>query len=74
MALETSASAADAVDKIADFVEKNHSCDKPDMPKYGFVICDTKEVWILNVAGKNWAAEVIIGKTSLPDSFCPKFI
>lgn len=59
MALETSASAVDAVDKIADFIEKNHSCNKPDMPKYGFVICDTKEVWILNVAGKNWAAEVI---------------
>lgn len=63
MALETSESAADAVDKISNFIEKSHSCDKSDMPKYGFVICDNKEIWILNVAGKNWAAEVISGKT-----------
>ncbi len=62
MALETSTSAANAVDNITDFLEKNHSCDKPDMPKYGFVICDNKEAWILNVAGKNWAAELISGK------------
>lgn len=62
MALETSTSAADAVDKICDFIEKNHKCDKSDMPKYGFLICDNSEAWILNVAGKFWAAEVISGK------------
>lgn len=62
MALESSESAADAVDKISNFIEKSDSCDKSDMPKYGFVICDNKEIWILNVAGKNWAAEVISGK------------
>lgn len=62
MALETSTSAANAVDKITEFIEKNYSCDKPEMPKYGFLICDNKEAWILNVAGRNWVAELISGK------------
>lgn len=65
MALETCTSAAGAVDKICDFIEKNHTCDKSDMPKYGFVICDNREAWILNVAGKFWAAELVSGKTTL---------
>lgn len=58
LALERCSSAAGAVDLIGLLVEKY--CPKDDVEtKYGFLICDGADAWLLNVVGQLWAAEQI---------------
>jgi dipeptidase len=33
---------------------------KSDAPRYGFVVCDNSEAWLMNSAGNVWAAEKLV--------------
>lgn len=60
LALERCSSATDAVDFIGLMIERY--CSKDDhhlSTKYGFLICDGSNAWLLNVVGQLWAAEQI---------------
>uniref|UniRef100_A0A336MRA5 CSON003541 protein n=1 Tax=Culicoides sonorensis TaxID=179676 RepID=A0A336MRA5_CULSO len=63
LALERSSSAEDAIDTIAKLVnDYSKEPSKEEMPTYGFVICDPRSAWILNLVGSLWAAEKINDK------------
>lgn len=54
---------------IAQLNEKHGlDYDGPDSPNMSLIICDPTETWILDIAGKLWAAEQVAGMTfcSLP--------
>lgn len=70
LGLERASSAAEAVDVIAQ-LNANHGVDYegPDSPKMSLLICDAGEAWILDVAGKFWAAEKISSKFSILTEF-----
>jgi secernin len=55
LALERSGSAAEAIDVIAQ-LNDSHG---PSSSKLAFVLCDPTEVWVMNIAGKDWAAEKV---------------
>lgn len=60
LGLERSASASEAVDVIAQLNEKyGADYEGADSPKRSLLICDPKEIWVLDIAGKFWAAEKI---------------
>lgn len=56
LALERSATAKEAVETIGALVEANNDDDVAAVQQC-FVIASEKEVWLLNVVGKLWAAE-----------------
>lgn len=63
LALEKSKCSSDAVDQIGSLIV-NHGCDGS---KFSFLICDSKEAWLLSVGGKLWAAQKFeIGFHRLP--------
>lgn len=63
LGLERSGSAAEAVDVLAQLNEKyGADYDGPESPKISLLICDPSEAWILDFAGKHWAAEKISGE------------
>lgn len=65
LALERSTSAAMAVDIIAELLESHGqggacSENEPDLTYHNsFLIADATEAWVLETAGKYWAAEQI---------------
>lgn len=61
LALERSESAEKAVEVISNLINQYNQDESIDSsPKYAFFICDTKEAFVLNIAGKLWAAEQVI--------------
>lgn len=60
LALERSESAEKAVEVISSLINQYNQDETVDSsPKYAFFICDTKEAFVMNIAGKLWAAEQI---------------
>lgn len=57
LALERCATAADAVVTVGRLAEKH--CADAVAAKCALLICDSAEVWLLNVVGRLWAAERI---------------
>ena len=68
--MERSASAEEAVDVIADLLDKfgqgGPCSDILDKYFYhnSFLIVDAKEAWVLESAGKLWVAEKVTSKTA----------
>ena len=71
LGLERSGTASEAVDIIAQLNDQYGSeYDGPDSTKMSLLICDPSEAWILDIAGKFWAAEQIsTGFRKVPTSF-----
>lgn len=63
LGLERSNSASDAVDVITKLME-THSSETNDAI-ICFVLCDANEVWLLNIFGNEWAAELVTGTVLL---------
>lgn len=59
LALERSSSAEEAIDTIASLVNEYNSDGQT--VKQAFVICGEKQIWLMNVVGKLWAAELLTG-------------
>lgn len=59
LALERSASAEEAIETISGLASE-YNTDAPTV-KQAFVICGEKQIWLLNVVGKLWAAELMTG-------------
>lgn len=60
LGLERSTSAVEAIDTITSLCSK-HGPEgvAKDSPKAAFVICDTTEVWLLDIVGSYWAAQKV---------------
>lgn len=51
---------------IAALNEKyGSSVEAPNSNKLSLIICDTSEVWIMDIVGKLWAAEHVKGTTGI---------
>lgn len=60
LALERSASAEEAIETIAALVGVHNVADGQTI-KQAFVICGENQIWLMNVVGKWWAAELLTG-------------